>query len=326
MCDRVWACRGDPVYAIERLVLTEQTCPEMMAKSLWRSGRFLDAELEAGTLELSESAVDECLSAVRDCSAPIGASNWACREAFEGEVALGSPCTYHEMCQGEAYCASNDAVNECPGTCTSRKEAGEPCLDGVECAPGLTCTYDATTGDSVCQQMTIHPPAEEGAECGETGGNAWTGCADGLFCDADEVCRAFLPAGAPCSSTDTCVEGMVCVPKDEGSVCAEAIVQNAVGDSCDDVTRACNPIYNLRCVSGSCEAIGDGSIGSPCSAGQVRFLTCAGDSYCSSATQTCEASRPDGESCSRGSECSSGVCSDAGDGSYTCQSELCSTL
>src|SRR5690554_416670 len=37
MCDRVWACRGDPVYAIERLVLTEQTCPEMMAKSLWRS-------------------------------------------------------------------------------------------------------------------------------------------------------------------------------------------------------------------------------------------------------------------------------------------------
>jgi len=94
----------------------------------------------------------------------------ACRQIYEGTIALGGACTLSDECV-DGYCSSSSGT----GTCVAYKQIGESCSSGP-CPPELLCLPDASGASKVCA-----PPLPDGATC-----DLDSKCASG-FCMAN-VC------------------------------------------------------------------------------------------------------------------------------------------
>jgi hypothetical protein len=146
--------------------------------------------------------------------------------------------------------------------------------DGSRCLSSLECASE----DSFCgaNQTCIARPGD-GQPCG-------VGCASGLFCSAG-TCRARLPAGGACTSSNQCLEGLFCDTDAAPSVCAE---RRAIGEACTgDAVCA-----SSECIPGLCARNG---------------ATCFADGDCFGG-----ACADDNSLCFADSECAPGRCSVSG--------------
>jgi hypothetical protein len=83
---------------------------------------------------------------------------------------IGQQCTYLRFCAADGYCDFSSF------TCVPRHGPGESCGrlltgEGDDCAPGLTCAVDETSGSSICR-----PRVAAGAAC--TAGDVCLPCGD----------------------------------------------------------------------------------------------------------------------------------------------------
>ena len=113
------------------------------------------------------------------------------------------------------------------GLCSTAPRLGELCSDDSRCDTGLVCIFDGSTGMQSCQ-----PPPRVGERC-DSGI-----CEASAFCDwGTMLCAARLDVGGDCQFDNSrCIEGLVCLGDDRGSI-----------------TR-CAPLPRLgeRCTSGVC--------------------------------------------------------------------------
>lgn len=136
------------------------------------------------------------------------------RRACAARPKVGEPC-FGEECPEGAYCHN--------GVCTLSPGLGEPCGDGVACAPGLAC--DMTT--STCREI---PGLGQPCALGRYGPVV---CGEGFAC-FQGVCVPIPTAGEPCAQGPdgfpVCAEGLGCDFRNDGtSVCAKP---KGLGDNC----------------------------------------------------------------------------------------------
>ena len=129
---------------------------------------------------------------------------------------LGDDCSQFP-CDKTLYCDRTTATE----TCKALPTLGQPCqVSGDVCAPPYFCNFNATP-QPVCAQ-----PAQLGQNC------ATVTCDTGLYCDRtnfnDETCKAQLPDGSACTSSEQCLSlecfasgttGETCQPRATGVLC-----------------------------------------------------------------------------------------------------------
>jgi hypothetical protein len=288
-----------------------------------------NASVQAGRVSLDSDQALECFAKIRETCAPPG-DLAACRSVFVGNVAQGAACDDSQECAPGLLCARDENADyRCDGACQPQKEVGQACTYDDECpsqgdAIGQ-CSFDK------CSLLSQGEPAAANEACGllgEAPDLQQVPCEQGLWCrtpeDSDRgTCVAILDAGAPCEDDDdVCADGNLCL----GGSCRAITVQNNAGDPCDpEQFQTCNPFRALRCVQGSCQALGDGSEGSDCANGDLAFacddgLTCIETP--DAELGTCQTPKANGQECSRDSDCASDNCSYAGE-TPTCADLVC---
>ena len=179
---------------------------------------YLQDAIEAGRIEYDGRRIDACLAQISGIGCGFATTrvfdDAACRSAFGGSAQEGDDCTVDAECTGAAFCD----LDSCPGTCTARLSAGDPCQEDDQCEDGLSC------GD----EGTCSAPVAAGDPCG--GGVAGS-CAPGLFCvgededagtsgtcrDVDELFRADLGDDCDFDRGELCAEGLSCVVMELGA-------------------------------------------------------------------------------------------------------------
>lgn len=150
--------------------------------------------------------------------------------------ALGASCA---IGSGPGVDGCEPGLSCVAGTCATPPTDGQPCADDGECAEGLACRLDATTGASRCASLGL-----SGETCTSLG---WQNeCAAGLYCDpATTTCTSRRTLGDPCSGASyECDEGLTCLLGDDRSGTCSAIP--AEGERCTD---ACGT--GLVCAEGA---------------------------------------------------------------------------
>jgi hypothetical protein len=334
-CAQLFHCpvANDDDIGSKASIGTEERCVELVAEIQNRSPYVLDrrAKLASGAIRFVSDKVMACLAEARSCDVAnarlnLTRSGRACRAVFEGSVPLGGACQRQEECAGDARCAVDQA---CPGQCVARSAPGQACDQASDCDETegyVECRFNAATGTSSCVQVTIATPANEGQACAPAVPPLTTivPCAAGLWCSPNAgtstgTCRAPIAAGAPCTNQDDlCVDGTTCF--DETS-CKPLAVGARAGDPCTDTgSNFCDPFARLICVSGKCQIVGDGTLGSACSSSDIHeLLDCGPGLRCAGPSPgRCAPLLTTGEACQSGGECVSGTCT-AG----SCASAFC---
>ena len=231
-----------------------------------------------------------------ECCMPAGGADQVCRQRELPQCDPGLVCAPY--IEG--------------GRCVPGGAEGQPCLDGQECNPGLTCQWqDGTMTTSICV-----PGGGEGEPCITPNSD----CDIGLTCLNDEVWCADVPnkrccllvdtgkAGQACnSSAPACADGLDCVSTGcpyETSDCCMPVATGGfeeacnAGDSCDsDALRCIDFGTGNGCSNGLKKCcIEAGYVGAPCRAGG----TCA-DASLTCSTESCDPAYPD---CCRAPVCS----------------------
>ena len=136
------------------------------------------AVVEGGTAIYHPELMARCLAELEalGCDRTIAATPASCRDAFEGTIPLGQPCSLSQECEGDAYC-EGAACPATAGTCAARGADGEGCWTVDECQSGLACQA------GICQP----PGSMSGGPCGGS---------TGLSCPLDELCVNDAPADA----------------------------------------------------------------------------------------------------------------------------------
>jgi hypothetical protein len=179
-----------------------------------------------------------------------GMATPTCAAMVVGKVASGGACNAGVEC-ANGYCTS-DVLAVCPGTCEALVANGNSCADWMQCQSG------ACDG-SVC---VADVPGAAGQPCG-FGDFA---CQSGLFCDASDVCRQRLGAGADCS-TGECAFGLACAD--------DATCRTLVGIGTDCTSAACGDGSYCSATTGKCVALP--TRGTPCD----ELGHCFDGSHCS---------------------------------------------
>lgn len=168
----------------------------------------------------------------------------ACQDMLVGTVPENGACVAEEECAGELLCLDGKCL-ALPGDglacheqfgcamdafcgddkiCHTRRALGEQCPDGWDaCEVGLYCEPASHTcrpllgagascagaewacePDLYCKSAgkTCAPYAAEGQSCADS-----EMCQPPWYCGDDKVCRARLPADAPCTTGDQCKSG-----------------------------------------------------------------------------------------------------------------------
>ena len=344
LCHAMFTCsaRSDDDIASVALLGTEARCTELLstARSLNLGREDLAARVQAGTVTFLPSKVSDCLAALASCGVtgwvPLGTK--ACRDVFEGPIALGQSCERSEQCAGDAVCTAADT---CPGTCTARPGPDAPCDGTSDCDADGTVVCDRRVLDinqqGACHAPVVHAAAGEGEACDRSPSATleYTPCAAGHFCDGDGsgsgtgLCHAPLAADAPCdSASDVCVSGHWCL--DAVSCKPYTIAREANAPCGDDDLIYCDPMARLTCIEGSCILNGDGHDGSDCNGLDMsEFHACDPDLNCgwhdgeggAGPTETCEAPRAGSAPCNSDRDCASGSCQPDG----MCATAYCET-
>lgn len=308
---------------VSRLVLSP-TFPELCPRLLGAELGSLDplaAAVDAGRVAYDAAAARRCLDDVASsCTIEAGLDFFpSCREALEGQVAVGESCSLQEECVPGARCDATLVGDTCSGTCVARLPLGTACDSASECArpDGVGIAQCSTNGgtESVCLALVLELGLREGEPCGAVDGTGFERtyglCHGDFFCfDADEdgegTCTAPVADGGLCMPGMACEEGSLCV-EDGGtmnSFCRRITVVTEVGGACDDETVFCDYPARLECVSGECAALPEGT----CHEG----YHCDEGEYCDDATSTCEARKALGSECDASRECLSDSCRDDG--------------
>lgn len=163
-------------------------------------------------------------------------------------LAAGSSCSSGivQQCQGTLSCIAESGA----GACQERKVDGSGCSTSEQCLIGSHCSASSFS--------CVKSPAN-GSACASSVEVAGQVCANGT-CDASavpSVCKAFDPAGTPCTIVATdwiragnCERTLRCLCKDatcSTRVCAN---QRLAGQSCAEANSAC--IDGTICTNGFC--------------------------------------------------------------------------
>jgi hypothetical protein len=141
----------------------------------------LQASITAGRARYDSDAAGDCIASVDALSCADYAAQRAgndllpCRDFIIALVAEGGACTQDYECTTGACEAAASGTGD--GACRPRPGLGQACT--TDCATGLYCGYDMTTGHELCQAPK----------------------ADGASCQLDEEC-----------TSDDCGEGGTCAP------------------------------------------------------------------------------------------------------------------
>ncbi|MBX3271241.1 MAG: trypsin-like serine protease [Sandaracinaceae bacterium] len=152
-----------------------------------------------------------CVGAAGSCGGCVSGA------LVSGTRSLGEPCATDadcaERCVAGACVVGCSAAEPCPfgyacevGACVRRHlgGAGDPCVEGADCGPELSCTTDGAR--RWCAPSCASAPCPAGMECaGEVcapsgallGEACGAGCASGGACEDDRCTRA-CGAGEPC--------------------------------------------------------------------------------------------------------------------------------
>ncbi|NUN13438.1 MAG: hypothetical protein HUU55_07365 [Myxococcales bacterium] len=243
----------------------------------------------------------------------------------------GNPCTLDDQCE-VGVCVGGDPVNcddgnsctadtcDAAGNCQSAPLDGQACDDGNACVTGETCTAGVCGGGTLvdCNDNNICTTETCDSALGcQYSPNDGLACDDGNECTSGDVCTDGGCAGSggpdcndgnPCT-TDSCTLSDGCTnlpingPCDDGNlctsgdICAAGICSPGVAVQCDDdndcTTDTCDPA--IGCVFAPAN-------GTPCS---------------------------DGNACTIGDNCQSGVCVPGGqpncDDQNVCTADGCNS-
>lgn len=340
-CASEFACHDAQSVSTRRLFATEADC---VTEALTQENTPIDDDLVAlsrgATVRFDAATAQRCLDETARTCFDFGFRPADCRMTFRGTLPAGSTCWRNEECVDDAWCDhARDASGAptCPGTCRPRAALGAACGD-------TPCASAGTTGEPYCYgqenprcvDLQSGPAANEGQFCGMRELSATlvtrTRCRDGLVCvstsdglaepllgDGEGVCVRSARIGEACRSRSPgCGDDAECID----GVCQRTVVQTRVGAPCDAGTigpRLCSPVRYLVCVDGTCQRLGDGSLGSRCVKFCQRGLICE--------RETCRPQHAAGEPCRFGDECASGSCDDANpfeDPPGHCRARYCS--
>lgn len=347
-CHSLFTCpvQGDTA-GYRALFGDEATCRAGYLRLIGADFTDLVALARAGSVRFDGAAARRCVNAV-NASCSLVMNDSSCAQTFTGSVALGGSCFRTEQCAGDAFCNHADATGSttvCPGTCRARTALGAACTTTTECTRvGVTgepsCEFDNATMASRCVDYRNTFTATAGQPCGAltTAGNVLTDarCQSGLMCDRTPptpgmptpdtgTCRAPIAVGAVCTTSGISCAGIArCVPSAAGGTagtCTALTVVNTAGMACDDL-HACNPLQRLACQSGTCQSVGTGGTGTPCSI-DFGSLICNPGFYCQRGTTsdaTCQPVVADGMACTTNAQCRSGSC---GGSPMVCQTHVC---
>ena len=267
-------------------------------------GRIEDA-IDAGRVIYRGEYMSACTDDLRarSCDGLIERDPDICKNAIDGTVELGEPCSMSIECKGSAYCNFADA---CPGVCTARERAGGLCSDDDDCASGLVCS--SQTGRCVA-------PADLGEPC-EAGEPE---CAPGLFCagaDEDEsrsgTCRrldeAFsLGNGEACDvlTGELCDPELVCVVESFGASGIAATCKPKVGSG-----ESCGLAVPDQCPNDEYCQIAEGSLTGTCAPRPGRGEACGPSPF-----------DDEGSVCGANLRCNGGVCREPASLCESCTSD-----
>ena len=134
-------------------------------------------------------------------------------------------------------------------------------------------------------------------------------------------CAPPIPLGGPCvDNDDFCGDG-VC--DTDAGVCRSLTLVAKAGAACDKTSGlVCDPTLGFNCnTAGTCDASGDGSVGTACFGSDLQ-RGCDAGLYCDQSTSddpgTCRAFLADGAACNLSRECASGNCMDGACGGRPC--------
>lgn len=299
----------------------------------FRTGCDNDAEAVGAKRRLFDStAAAACLEAMNAmiCGDQVGPgrlwNNQACEKVFLGVLPEGEPCAQWNDCAG-GYCQI-DGV--CPGVCIAYKRLDEACGgddDTIGCSQDLYCDEmrckkrlpighvcdEAPNACAIGTQCRAAADPEDPSTCrGQTasGGACTTSqeCEAPLACLENGTCGA-TSAGSPCGINDVCAAGLRCyvAAGDDAQACHTPLEE---GDACTH-WRACET--GLGCAPDeddpdSQHCRGRGSAGDSCT-----HVSCKDDLACVQVGDeaTCRALAANGDACSSGEACVSGVCRDS---------------
>jgi hypothetical protein len=167
-----------------------------------------------------------------------------------------APLRDGSTCLNDQECASGTCDSS---VCITLPAAGEACVNG-RCADGEFCITDGENAGT----CAVPPGENEPCFIGSAG------CAEGLGCNADNVCVPGPEVGEACLiPTNLCAEGLACDFTAEGSICAERRGQGEACQSnvceaglfCDFSTTTCEPV---RAVGTDCPDGGGCADGDEC--------------------------------------------------------------
>ena len=228
-----------------------------------------------------------------------------CATMLVGNVGAQGVCFADVECQSGLYCAFGHG--QCPGHCSAKVAANQPCDATVECIDSAACGSLPDGGNGCLVNL---PPTATGGNC------ANSSCLATDYCDANSTCQPDVAAGGSCGGAS----GAVCLPTDEcqgasATTCkscptaVDAPCQQTVtsGDNCPAGTFCQATISGPNPAVGSCAELLDG--GSLCALDLdcTPPLVCLG-SEAPGMTGSCGAPYPDGHACQSQKECNSGSC------------------
>jgi hypothetical protein len=200
---------------------------------------------------------------------------------FPGSVCvpLGGPPA--QTCDPTTQFCAQDAFDGGlgPFTCHLKRQFGQGCNSGDECAFGFVCDEKSRCNDP--------PRLGRGAPCTAVG----TLCEDGVYCAPTGICTGQKGNAEPCDNAIACHNGLQCLS-----------LQSAAGQ----VTRA-GTCHGFVDVGGSCDPAADpGSTGCPASQLCSATGTCVADGAPARAGyhQPCSTTQP----CEFGLACDAGKC------------------
>lgn len=305
ICQHYATCLGPalPLY------FGDEDCVKMITRQLADTIFAGLPSLTPSTFEYHADRVPACLDALRaaPCKefSPIPD---ACDEALEGKVAPEGDCTHPAQCMRGYYCKVSAG---CPGTCTQKPIAGQPCANKV-CAEGLYCD-----GTVCAEQVTT-----EGAEC--RGGVA-------PECALDMICLGAFGKPGHCAKIASlftsklvdatcnwdigplCADGLRCellspLEFNNKTFNGKCVQQKAPGAACRvAIPDVCPKDYYCPSVEGFCKPLPEADY--PCAADSYIKDPCRAETRCIANT-ACKAVLPLDVGCSTSAVCASGNCSD----------------
>lgn len=337
ICD--WA-RNCPSSSEEAVIITEferqtdASCEDLLPRLVGLSATPSELQgVDEGTIKYDGAQARRCLSFISNHCLDFGDAFAfdVCRDIFVGQLEVGETCRDSAECTPGNYCAND---NSCAGTCMPQVALGEVCTEDDACAASdgtrTSCTLSGVDLLLRCREEVFTYDVAIGQPCGDLGtvGNTRTtaACATGLYCrevdGGTDVCAEPIAVGQPCDDDDACVNGFC-----SDGMCISPTIQRTAGAPCDfEQAIVCDGTIHLACgEGGTCEQIGDGTLGSPCVSETDQFfsmLTCNSGLYCAFdfSTPSCQARKSLGAQCERSDECESGRCDEG-----TCRGpELCS--